>query len=98
MEKTLAHLERLVLPSEITPSPSSFNMPLVQALLGKQLPTWKETIPPQNDVEALSQLSSDEDMKWFGQHLNNSQKESIKFCLKANEIACIHGPPGVRFR
>ncbi|EAL19401.1 hypothetical protein CNBH0940 [Cryptococcus deneoformans B-3501A] len=94
MEKTLAHLERLVLPSGGTPSPPSFNMPLVQALLGKQLPTWKETIPPQNNIEPLGQLSSDEDMKWFGQHLNDSQKESIKFCLKANEVACIHGPPG----
>nr|KIR45308.1 DNA helicase [Cryptococcus bacillisporus CA1280] len=94
MERTLAHLERLVLPSGGTPSPPSFNMPLVQVLLGKQLPTWKETIPPQNNVEALGQLSSDEDMKWFSQHLNDSQKESIKFCLKANEVACIHGPPG----
>eukprot|EP00026_Physarum_polycephalum_P003282 Phypoly_transcript_03292.p1 GENE.Phypoly_transcript_03292~~Phypoly_transcript_03292.p1 ORF type:complete len:813 (-),score=164.47 Phypoly_transcript_03292:65-2386(-) len=31
---------------------------------------------------------------FFSQALNESQKSAIQFCLAANEIALIHGPPG----
>ncbi|KAG6855819.1 hypothetical protein H0H87_010581 [Tephrocybe sp. NHM501043] len=35
-----------------------------------------------------------QDLKFFDDSLNPSQKEAIKFCLESPEVACIHGPPG----
>ncbi|KAJ7639809.1 P-loop containing nucleoside triphosphate hydrolase protein [Mycena polygramma] len=34
------------------------------------------------------------DVQFFDEALNASQKEAVKFCLQAPEVACIHGPPG----
>lgn len=47
-------------------------------------------------------LSKDEEVgegkvKWFDTSLNESQKDAIRFALKSQEIALIHGPPGVSF-
>ncbi|KAK4673234.1 hypothetical protein QC763_110050 [Podospora pseudopauciseta] len=44
-------------------------------------------------------LSKDEEVgegkiKWFDTSLNESQKDAIRFALKSQEIALIHGPPG----
>ncbi|KAJ4489956.1 AAA domain-containing protein [Lentinula aciculospora] len=35
-----------------------------------------------------------EDVTFFDETLNPSQKEAVKFCLESPEVACIHGPPG----
>ncbi|KAF8065235.1 P-loop containing nucleoside triphosphate hydrolase protein [Lyophyllum atratum] len=35
-----------------------------------------------------------QDLRFFDESLNASQKEAIKFCLESPEVACIHGPPG----
>lgn len=55
---------------------------LIRVLLGLTPPS--EKIP----VQALT---------FFDGSLNSSQKEAVKFCLEAPEVACIHGPPGKMF-
>lgn len=37
----------------------------------------------------------DEEIAYFDDTLNDSQKEAVRFVLKAGEVGCIHGPPGV---
>ncbi|KAK7042498.1 AAA domain-containing protein [Favolaschia claudopus] len=34
------------------------------------------------------------DFNFFDETLNDSQRDAVKFCLQAPEVACIHGPPG----
>ena len=36
-----------------------------------------------------------DDLKFYDQTLNESQKEAVRFSLSAPELALIHGPPGV---
>lgn len=83
MRRTLEHVRRLVLPGEATPNAD--NWPLINSLLGISPPTWSSVPPP---LEG--------EMRWFSPRLNDSQKEAIEFCLGADTLACIHGPPGVR--
>ncbi|KNZ74095.1 DNA polymerase alpha-associated DNA helicase A [Termitomyces sp. J132] len=45
-------------------------------------------------VTARSLQQRINDIKFFDDGLNPSQKEAIKFCLESPEVACIHGPPG----
>jgi len=54
--------------------------PLSKILLGQAAPTL---------VTELEQV------KFFDETLNDSQKEAVQFSLSAPEIALIHGPPGV---
>jgi DNA polymerase alpha-associated DNA helicase A len=35
------------------------------------------------------------EVKFIDETLNDSQKEAVRFCLSAPDIALIHGPPGV---
>lgn len=42
-----------------------------------------------------SSPSNQDDLKFFDELLNDSQKEAVRFCLSAPELALIHGPPGV---
>ncbi|KAJ3568025.1 hypothetical protein NP233_g5986 [Leucocoprinus birnbaumii] len=53
--------------------------PLFQVLLGIHPPS--DLVPVQN-------------LTFFDDKLNPSQKAAIKFCLESPEVACIHGPPG----
>lgn len=53
--------------------------PLIQVLLG--------TTPPSRRVPL-------DNIVFFDEHLNESQKEAVTFCLESPEVACIHGPPG----
>lgn len=91
MRKTLEHLRRLVVPEAGASTPSADNMMLVNALLGMQKPTWSKTVsaPTLQNAEA-----EDGTIEWIGERLNDSQKEAIDFCLRADSVACIHGPPG----
>ncbi|WWC94533.1 hypothetical protein V866_001379 [Kwoniella sp. B9012] len=93
MDKTLLHLKRLILPEEGSPTPNAQNFPLINSLLGIQLPSWSENVPPTlgNNEE---DNNKEEDVKWYDENLNDSQKDVIRFCLKADDVACIHGPPG----
>jgi DNA polymerase alpha-associated DNA helicase A len=43
----------------------------------------------------LSRDSGWKDIEWVDPTLNESQKDAIRFALASNEIALIHGPPGV---
>lgn len=61
------------------PTANATNLSLINSLLGIQQPAWHAT----------------DGIEWFGEGLNDSQKEAVKFCLEADNIACIHGPPGV---
>lgn len=36
-----------------------------------------------------------EDVKFFDETLNDSQRDAIRFALASREVALIHGPPGV---
>jgi DNA polymerase alpha-associated DNA helicase A len=88
MRKTLEHLERLLVPEEEA-TPSATNFPLINSLVGLNQPAWSKTVPP-----TIAEPESTE-IRWFGERLNDSQKEAIDFCLRAETVACIHGPPGV---
>jgi DNA polymerase alpha-associated DNA helicase A len=105
MDRTFAHLQRIVLPDPTVPTPAShaFNLDLVNVLLGLQTPSWTSHLPL--TISALSSEHDDaipgagpsasQDVEWLGENLNDSQKEAIRFCLTAEYVACIHGPPGV---
>ncbi|KAK8864662.1 hypothetical protein IAR55_001912 [Kwoniella newhampshirensis] len=93
MEKTLAHLRRLVVPETDAPSPYAFNLPLIDSLLGKQSPSWSDVIDTPRALKGQDHVL-DGEVGWFNGNLNDSQKEAIHFCLKAEQVACIHGPPG----
>ncbi|WVQ77797.1 hypothetical protein IAR50_007487 [Cryptococcus sp. DSM 104548] len=92
MDRTLDHLTRLVLPEPDAPPPRAFNFPLIRALLGVQPPTWSSTVPPTR--ASIKVGTNGEDIEWFSESLNDSQKDAIRFCLQAEHVACIHGPPG----
>ncbi|WVQ79994.1 hypothetical protein IAT38_002095 [Cryptococcus sp. DSM 104549] len=96
METTLDHLRRLVLPKPDSPTPRAINFPLIQVLLGIELPDWEKDIPASQSAESEGEVSgsSGAGVQWFDGNLNDSQKEAIEFCLKAKQVACIHGPPG----
>ena len=36
-----------------------------------------------------------ENLSFFDDTLNDSQKTAVRFCLESPEVACIHGPPGM---
>jgi len=98
MERTLRHVRRAVVPETTSgPSPHAIpNLALINTLLGIEEPQWLDEVPapfPQGDE---AEGGVDNEIKWFGEALNDSQKEAIRFCLKAQTVACIHGPPGVR--
>lgn len=48
----------------------------------------KEAQPAQDPVGAGSELN------WFDPGLNDSQREAVRKCLDARELALVHGPPG----
>lgn len=64
------------------PPPALEITPLIRVLLGIADPSPPKCI---------------EDLTFFDPHLNPSQKDAVRFCLEAQEVACIHGPPGMRF-
>ena len=46
-----------------------------------------------NSEEKLNIINN---LNYFNNQLNESQKNAIKFALKVNKIGLIHGPPGNR--
>lgn len=79
----------------ITPDgevPNALNWPLVRSLVGLQQPRWSDSALEQSHQGPKGEAG---DIQWFGDRLNESQKEAIDFCLRADQVACIHGPPGV---
>ncbi|WVQ99708.1 hypothetical protein IAU59_006849 [Kwoniella sp. CBS 9459] len=87
MDKTLLHLRRLIVPEDGAPSPHAQNFPLINSLLSIQTPIWSKGVPPTIKEE-------EKGLQWYDEKLNDSQKEAIRFCLAAENVACIHGPPG----
>lgn len=61
-------------------TPSEKLSPLARIVLGQSAPTEP------NEVN---------DLKFFDETLNESQKAAVRFSLSAPELALIHGPPGV---
>lgn len=53
---------------------------LIQVLLGMK--------PPSKPTHRVDNLA------FFDDSLNDSQKTAVTFCLESPEVACIHGPPG----
>ena len=91
MEKTLGHLGRIVMPESDSPNLPAGNLGLINTLLGISRPAWKDDVPKTIDGAGVP-------VQWYGEKLNDSQKEAIGFCLKAEHVVCIHGPPGVSRR
>jgi hypothetical protein len=98
MERTLRHVRRIVAP-ETTSGPTYAvpNLSLINTLLGIEEPRWHDEFPAPfpSEGEKAEEGRVENEIKWFGEALNDSQKEAIAFCLKAQTVACIHGPPGV---
>jgi DNA polymerase alpha-associated DNA helicase A len=89
MDKAIDQLERILVGSgEISSTASTTSTtntdehltPLLRVLYGLQPPSRLDT--------------TIKDIQFFDSTLNESQKEAVKFCLAAKEVACIHGPPG----
>jgi DNA polymerase alpha-associated DNA helicase A len=100
MERTLRHVRKIVVPETTSSGPSSSAVPnvtLVNTLLGLEEPQWHDEVPApfSQSEEESGEGGTDNEIKWFGEALNDSQKEAIRFCLKAQTLGCIHGPPGV---
>jgi energy-coupling factor transporter ATP-binding protein EcfA2 len=55
------------------------SFPLLRALFALDLPT---------------STPLDGDLTWYDDTLNDSQKVAVQFALEADQVACIHGPPG----
>ena len=83
MEKAIGTLRAMFLPSDSS-NPPPKHLPQINTLhrilLGLETPS-----KPDTQVE---------DIDWFDNSLNPSQKTAIKFALCAPEVACIWGPPG----
>jgi DNA polymerase alpha-associated DNA helicase A len=41
------------------------------------------------------QAGSENEVKFFDETLNESQRDAVRFALASKEVALIHGPPGV---
>jgi DNA polymerase alpha-associated DNA helicase A len=52
---------------------------LIEVLLGRAMP---------------SRCDITNDVTFFDDSLNDSQKAAVRFALESVEVACIHGPPG----
>lgn len=80
MDKAIHQLEKIVIPSDDGGGkPSGELTALIQVLLGMKLPASRQPI---------------ENLSFFDDTLNDSQKTAVRFCLESPEVACIHGPPG----
>ncbi|PBK66380.1 P-loop containing nucleoside triphosphate hydrolase protein [Armillaria solidipes] len=82
MDKAIDQLEKTVTGSKVCSDDK--NVPeltlLVQVLMS---------------MTAISKRITMQDIQFFDNNLNPSQKEAVKFCLESPEVACIHGPPGM---
>ncbi|KAF8128688.1 AAA domain-containing protein [Boletus edulis] len=81
MDKAIDYLEKIAIPSTRKPGDTTnYELSsLVRVLLG---------ISPPSKPSKLG------DITLFDKSLNQSQKVAIRFALEAQEVACIHGPPG----
>jgi DNA polymerase alpha-associated DNA helicase A len=101
MERTLRHLRRIVAPETTQPGqtwPAVPNLTLINTLVGLEEPQWLDEVPAsfaQSQTESGGEGSTNNEIEWLGGALNDSQKKAIRFCLRAQTLACIHGPPGV---
>ncbi|KAJ7178081.1 AAA domain-containing protein [Mycena filopes] len=78
MDKTVDQLERITSGTSNEKITPEKNR-LIQVLLAMAVKSENPAIP---------------DVKFFDDSLNDSQKDAVRFCLQAPEVACIHGPPG----
>lgn len=70
-----------------------FNVNLMKVLFGLQSPSMASL--DCLTLEPIDQAMEKSPIEWFDTTLNDSQKRAVEFTLRANEVACIHGPPGV---
>ncbi|KAF8802852.1 P-loop containing nucleoside triphosphate hydrolase protein [Phlegmacium glaucopus] len=79
MDKTIEQLEKIVIPGDSGGKSSGELNALIQVLLAMKLPASREPV---------------NNLTFFDDTLNDSQKAAVRFCLESPEVACIHGPPG----
>lgn len=51
--------------------------------------------PASVSLELADSTSGSRPVEFIDQTLNDSQKEAVRFALASQEVALIHGPPGV---
>ncbi|KAJ9114628.1 hypothetical protein QFC22_005501 [Naganishia vaughanmartiniae] len=104
MEATLRHVARIMLAppgqqneeTESKCTPRQHNADLLDVLFGLRSPSRIDTAMLNKETSPdLSSAGPDaQGMQWFDTTLNDSQRRAVEFSLCANEVACIHGPPG----
>ncbi|KAJ9115214.1 hypothetical protein QFC20_001081 [Naganishia adeliensis] len=90
--KELELPERLRLDSDEEARRQPFNVNLMKVLFGLQSPSMASL--DCLTLEPMDQATEKSPIEWFDTTLNDSQKRAVEFTLRANEAACIHGPPG----
>lgn len=47
-------------------------------------------------ISAPSKATDVADIDFYDTSLNESQRQSVRFAVGCKDVACIHGPPGIR--
>jgi DNA polymerase alpha-associated DNA helicase A len=98
MDKALVQLEKTVVPSSRAVRVDSISL-LPSTDIGLQPGEG----PPQEMTQLMrvllglappSEKIPVNDITFFDDSMNDSQREAVRFVLESPEVACIHGPPG----
>ncbi|KAI0729482.1 P-loop containing nucleoside triphosphate hydrolase protein [Fomitopsis betulina] len=82
MDKAIDQLEKIVLPN----SNDSGD--------GKATPELTSVVRVLMGISEVSGSEKINNITFFDESLNQSQRDAIKFAMESKEVACIHGPPG----
>jgi DNA polymerase alpha-associated DNA helicase A len=83
---------RVKLANEVTFKRMSDTMIRLRDSTVTDLSSLADILLGRSDPSPVQKLA---DVKFIDETLNDSQKDAVRFCLSAPEIALIHGPPGV---
>ncbi|KAH0831185.1 P-loop containing nucleoside triphosphate hydrolase protein [Lanmaoa asiatica] len=79
MDKAIDHLEKIAIPS-------------TRKMIGQTMNSHPSSVCC-SECRRLPSPPKLEDIAFFNESLNPSQKAAVRFALEAAEVACIHGPP-----
>ena len=97
MEKALKQLKLIDSPTQ---SPAIVRLFIFSSMTIVSNSNLKEAPKRSRLVEVLlgmampSRCNITNDVPFFDDSLNDSQKAAVRFALESVEVACIHGPPG----
>lgn len=101
MDKAIDQLEKIVLPN--SNDSVTFNLKLTNCPLtvsqgdGKATPELTSVVRVLMGISEVSGSEKINNITFFDESLNQSQRDAIKFAMESKEVACIHGPPGKHF-